>query len=524
MLNSSWINGAPVNSSTLGSVVQFEFSVSATATAATAILLRQRGLAVATITVAVTTQADLARVKPLATSRQVAVTAEASQTASRAMLPAEANVFVSAVLGASTPRALASSVNVIVTATLLPFDVFFDAAATAAVTAATLPMLRIRHFAVSGPVASATSSSLTMTPGRGWNAAANVTVSAIGEPDRTVGGVRIAEFSSSVSIAVTQQAEASPIANMSANVSATVTAAPVSHLSVNRIRRLVPGSHLARADAASVAMLVCKLFAASVSCVATAQADVSILKNLGGVAAVSVASTPTMPRLIPAAMIPATALSQVTSEPPALRRQAGMQSGVFALVTAEVGPLENVGVPMDPAPVSISVAANLPALIALRTLSFNASVGVSAAGLLLLTNFYDDEPDYRTDQVTAEDFVDEVEPEDFTFHIRDDSLAMKTFTKQPNDRLAYDIVFSEWFADLEGDDIEYAYIDVVSATSGDQYLLIADQPLLIDSPSTKAKVWVEGGAHGVTYQLTITIETEGGRRKERDFKIKVKEI
>jgi hypothetical protein len=103
---------------------------------------------------------------------------------------------------------------------------------------------------------------------------------------------------------------------------------------------------------------------------------------------------------------------------------------------------------------------------------------------------------------------------------------MKTFTKQPGERLAYDIDLTDWFqALIDTDEIDTAALSVVSATDDDPAGITASlNATLLGTPPTVIKVWVESGLDGVDYQLTVRATTIQGRIKEVDFRVRVKEI
>jgi hypothetical protein len=170
-----------------------------------------------------------------------------------------------------------------------------------------------------------------------------------------------------------------------------------------------------------------------------------------------------------------------------------------------------------------------------RTLHADVFGGATASATVWI-NLYDPEPDFRTLVVDAEDWSDQVDAEDWTLTITDDSQTiMKTFTKQPAEILGYDIDFRTWFEQIPNDDIQTATCVVVSATSGDVSDLTVEEVVRMTDDdgqsvgigsalvSHRVKVWLSGGNDGVTYKLTLTIETEDGRKKEVDFKLKVKE-
>jgi len=89
---------------------------------------------------------------------------------------------------------------------------------------------------------------------------------------------------------------------------------------------------------------------------------------------------------------------------------------------------------------------------------------------------------------------------------------MKTFTKQPNELLDYEILYEEW---LGGDTIQDA-----QAVIDSQLITIADTTF----SDTSVKVWLEDGLDGDKAVVTVTIQTMLGRRKETEFRIKIKEI
>lgn len=85
--------------------------------------------------------------------------------------------------------------------------------------------------------------------------------------------------------------------------------------------------------------------------------------------------------------------------------------------------------------------------------------------------------------------------------------------KQPVDHLDYDVDFSRW---LPEDDA------ITTATA------VSDAPtdLVVESvqiSSPVVKVWVSGGTNGRSYKITVTASTSGGRIKETEFRIRVRE-
>ena len=90
---------------------------------------------------------------------------------------------------------------------------------------------------------------------------------------------------------------------------------------------------------------------------------------------------------------------------------------------------------------------------------------------------------------------------------------MDKFTKQPNDVLDYTIDLSKWMA--TGDTV----------TSANASVNPAGLNVSVTNDTTdKPKVWASGGNDGTTYQVTLTVNTNGGRTKEFEFKLAVAEI
>lgn len=88
------------------------------------------------------------------------------------------------------------------------------------------------------------------------------------------------------------------------------------------------------------------------------------------------------------------------------------------------------------------------------------------------------------------------------------------FIQQPHEVLDYDFDFSEWLPEAD---------TIISATA------VADPGITLGStiidPATQkiVKQWVSGGTSGVTYKIQITADTAGGRVKEVEFKVRVRE-
>ena len=100
---------------------------------------------------------------------------------------------------------------------------------------------------------------------------------------------------------------------------------------------------------------------------------------------------------------------------------------------------------------------------------------------------------------------------------------MKTFIKQPNDVLDYDIDLSAW---LPTDD--YLASASITITGADSSLEAGPDDFpeysLTGSPADTAKIWLGGGTDDVRYKVTVQITTNDGRVKEHEFYIKVKNL
>ena len=92
---------------------------------------------------------------------------------------------------------------------------------------------------------------------------------------------------------------------------------------------------------------------------------------------------------------------------------------------------------------------------------------------------------------------------------------MNLFQKQPGDQLDYDIDFSDWFPD----DDSITGVTAESDVPDDLTIVSAS----VASSGLTVKIWVAGGVNGETYKITATVSTAGGRIKELEFKIRVRE-
>lgn len=88
------------------------------------------------------------------------------------------------------------------------------------------------------------------------------------------------------------------------------------------------------------------------------------------------------------------------------------------------------------------------------------------------------------------------------------------FEKQPADVLDYDFDYSDWLDD-RADSIATA--TVVADRAGISVTNVAHAFGVV-------KAYVAGGTNGQSYKLTCTVITAGGRTKQAEMTIKIKEI
>ena len=86
--------------------------------------------------------------------------------------------------------------------------------------------------------------------------------------------------------------------------------------------------------------------------------------------------------------------------------------------------------------------------------------------------------------------------------------------QQPTENLDYDIRYGEFLND--NDTISSVDVVVLPDTDLQATGQIADD--------TRVKVWVSGGTSGQTYKIEVTIQTQGGRRKQDEFEVYIEEI
>lgn len=89
---------------------------------------------------------------------------------------------------------------------------------------------------------------------------------------------------------------------------------------------------------------------------------------------------------------------------------------------------------------------------------------------------------------------------------------LKSFDKQPGEVQDYDISFADWLAALSDTAASFAVTAETGITLGDTSLT-----------SGVVKAWLSGGVHGTRYKITASVTTAGGRTKEDEIMIRVKE-
>lgn len=93
-----------------------------------------------------------------------------------------------------------------------------------------------------------------------------------------------------------------------------------------------------------------------------------------------------------------------------------------------------------------------------------------------------------------------------------------TFTKDPDSLLDYEIDWSNFLSDPDG--------NVVDSLIASSFIPGAGITVRLDPPatftSTKTRVWIEGGTEGSQYDIVNRIRTSDGRIEDRFFRIKIK--
>jgi hypothetical protein len=93
-----------------------------------------------------------------------------------------------------------------------------------------------------------------------------------------------------------------------------------------------------------------------------------------------------------------------------------------------------------------------------------------------------------------------------------------TVLKQPADQRDYDVEFDKWLP--EDDTITTAVAGEIEADADDESPVVVES---VQIDGTTVKVWASGGTTGKTYKVTLTVSTSGGRIKETEFNIRVRD-
>lgn len=519
MLNQSPLNSVPLNT-TASAVVTFAAAGVVSATAAPVSMFRRRGFS-ATGAAAVTAALQITRRRNLAAVATARVQSEGAAVVNR-RFSAQASVRVTGVAQIAAVRTFAATGLAETIGTFDPGVVLVRGTATVTGVA----QLQRRRNLATAVTATTQTAAATLVRFRGFRVAAAAAVSAAPTlPDITSGGVKRVNFGV---VQIAAQVTVPPAAAVrTANFSAIAAAGVTATVALQR-RRLVDAVGSATVGAAPVSLRVIKrLLPAPALARVTGSATFGLSRTLGPIfAACSVTAAPARFRLVPAAL-QASATASVTAVVAAPTRQRGFTAAGTATVVAAPADFR-ISPKLFAAPAFATVIAAPATLITISSFSAIAAFCRVVARAEFFTNIYDDEPDYRTFVVPPQDFSFVVPPQVFVAFISSDARSMITYAKQPGERLAYDFDFSVWFAELEGDDIEAASVSVVSATSPagavNVNTLVVQQPIRIGTPSTRVKVWIESGVSGARYKLTLVIDTEGGRRKEVEFYVRIKEL
>lgn len=86
------------------------------------------------------------------------------------------------------------------------------------------------------------------------------------------------------------------------------------------------------------------------------------------------------------------------------------------------------------------------------------------------------------------------------------------FTKQPADVQDFDVDFTQYLTDL--------------SDTGVSHIATVETGITLDRSTLAAgvvKVWLSGGTDGWSYKVTATLTTTGGRVKQAEITVRVKE-
>lgn len=94
---------------------------------------------------------------------------------------------------------------------------------------------------------------------------------------------------------------------------------------------------------------------------------------------------------------------------------------------------------------------------------------------------------------------------------------LEYFCKESRESLDYTVDFNRFLIGRESITAASATITATLVTDPDATLIITR----VGYTKNQVAVWVTGGEDGVQYTVTITIDTDQGRRKEQQFLIQV---
>ncbi len=496
MLGGFPLGTAPLGSAAVSRAVYMAATVSCSAVS-TAGALRKRGMRASLASSCV---ASAKLIHGLKATRQASATASASLHVKRGVR-AIAFGYSSGTMLARLRVEMSAFATATLTARLTPYTGIMlpDPAVMSCTATATLSRGR-QMFASASSECVAADAPMFAIRGLGSVAGLSAKVNFYGEPDIWVGGlagVRNAHLSSVQRMNCTPSVSLRPTRNVKATRQARCTATAT----IRRKRKMLTPVRIAKATIQRAALRASR-FMSTVAMVASSSVTATMRpkRMMQIVARVSRALVTLANVIRKPSKMAATMETGATFTPATITRYRTMQGLAQSTATASAGIARRITLQ--------------PVLMRVRATVVDAS---------LTSNPFDDEPGYRTIFVGRQSMSVVVQSQTFVISIGSDSKAMQTFTKQPGERLAYDIDLTEWFAELEGDDIEAASATVTSASTGVVSDLTIDPPYRIGTPCYRVKIWTEGGLNGATYQVRCTLDTEGGRRKEVDFKVKVKE-
>ena len=91
--------------------------------------------------------------------------------------------------------------------------------------------------------------------------------------------------------------------------------------------------------------------------------------------------------------------------------------------------------------------------------------------------------------------------------------------KQPIEIKDYPINYAEWLAEA-GDVLSDVNASVVCLTDPADTALVVQNLMLAP---TAVSVWLSGGTDGQRYKVIVTVNTQGGRRDQSEFIVKIKD-